>query len=794
MAIIIWSSSDKSDIARVFKEGIRSNGLICGIWNKIDEFPPEAGPNDVVLACGSKALLTLQTMGLVPKGRSVRSVREKPLKHNGASVLLTYDPRIVNREYERLPDMQWDFQLAIRLFKSGTTKPELGEYRWVESFHELIERVEEKYAQTGKPVEVACDLETKSLNPYNPDAWIISCGFTVDEGKADAMYFQKHEAPREPLPWESEDDVDYWSGAWLQLHWLLNTDKISLRGANFKYDQEWLKEKWNLECSNFKFDTALVGSLLDENRSNSLKLHAKIKTSIGGYEAGMAKYDMSCVEKVPKDELCLYQGGDTDATYRVANVLKKELLVDKQLTNFYVNLLHPASKAFQRLERNGVCVDQAYYARLKRELEHEILDLNKRAVDLLPHQLRYKYLDHINDCLGQGKSPFTPKLITEFMFTPRGLNLKPLQLTAKTKAPSTSVDHLMMFEDHPVASEFIKLFKEMGSASKTYTTYVVGFLKHLREDGKFHPSYMLYRGAYGDEDVDGGTVTGRTSAKDPAIQTLPKHTIWTKRLRKAFIAPPGMTILQLDYSQGELKITAIVAEEPNMLQAYLAGEDLHAKTAAKLNGYDLEDFMALPEADRDELRSGGKAGNFGLIYGMQALGYRTYAQNTYGVVLTEEEAFGHREAFFDLYDKLPVWHEHYKNLARRWGFVRSPLGRVRHLPLINSPDKDMVAKSERQAINSPIQSCLSDMMLLAMVEIDKAYGHLIQSTIMTHDSLALYVPEDRIVEWAGKIKGLMETLPLKQLFGWEPPLVFTADAEAGATLADLKKLKNLEAA
>lgn len=795
--LVIWSGCDEKVIRQVIGPIIQQNP-VPHIISKVDLLN-KVKEGDVVLACGTDCLPFLQELKLVPKNRTIGSLREKELKYNGASIFTTYNPAVVSKDYARLPEIQWDANLAIRVHKTGSTKPQIGQYRYVESLHELIEQVDAKYEQTGKPVELACDLETLGLDEYAPEAFIIACSFTVEEGKSDVLYFTEDERPKAPLPWMNQDELGYWEGLWVQLHWLLTTEKVSLRGANFKFDSRWIKHLWGIACTNQKFDTILVGSLLDENRSNSLKLHAKIFTPLGGYEDDMDKYNFSRLDLVPKGELLNYVGGDTDATYRVAIVLKKQLLEDKRLTNFYVKLVQPAAKVFEKMEANGVLIDVPYYKKLQSELEVEIDRLQHEMLKLLPGKLRAKHYESIKQAFADDKSPFKPSLLREFLFTPAGLNLKPQIVTNKTKEASTSMDHLMMFEGDPVAANFISLFRELGSAQKTLSTYVVGFLKHLRSDGRFHPSYMLFRGAYGGSDDDSGTITGRTSAKDPAIQTLTKHNKWAKKLRRTIIAPPGYVILQLDFSQGELRITAVVADEPTMIKAYNDGADLHAITAAQLNGYEFEEFLELPEDTRDALRSGGKAGNFGLIYGMQAPGFRDYAYTTYGVQMTEDEAFQKREAFFDLYVRLPEWHAEYIAFAHKWGFVRSPLGRVRHLPLINSKDWGVVSQAERQAINSPIQSCLSDMMQLAMVLIDREYGQeVIKMFMMTHDSLALYVPEQDVVQWAKRIKHVMENLPLKKEFGWDSPLVFPADAEASVagedgvhSMAGLKKLKGL---
>lgn len=806
MGLIIWSGASAKPLRDVIGPIVARANIPYVIASDITKLPPSQ-EGDVVLVCGTKAMLLLQGLGLIQKGRTVTSSREKVVTLMGVSYLVTFDPEICSRDYARKPEIQWDTQLAIRLCVTKTIEPVLGVSRYVESFHELIERVEEKYAKTNQPVNVACDLETKGLNPYDPEAWIIIVSFTVDKGASDVMYFEKRESPKEPdVPWEPDGGYTYWEGLWNQLHWLLTTRKISLRGANFKFDSNFIFQKWGIYCTNLKFDTMLVGSLLDENRSNSLKLHAKLFTDSGGYEQGLVGYDMGFMELVPKPLALKYGGADTDVTYQVADRFKADLLKDRQLTNFYVKIMQPASRVFEKMERVGALVDVDYYHRLQTDVNAEIDRLRLDMLGCVPNKLRIKYKDSIHKADVDGKSPFKPALLKEFLFSPAGLNLKPKMYTEGSyekggkklkpeadRVPSTAMDHLLMFDDNPDAAKFIGLFKELGSAQKTMSTYITGFLKHLRPDGRFHGTYMLHRGEYGGDDEDSGAVTGRTSCKDPALQTLPKRTIWSKRLRKAFIAPEGYSILQLDFSQGELRITAVVANEPTMIKAYGSGADLHAITAAQLNGYTMEEFLLLPEDTRDALRSGGKAGNFGLIYGMGAGGYKEYAHSSYGVTLSMEQATAQREAFFDLYQALPKWHEEYRALAHANGYVRSPLGRIRHLPLINAKDQDIVAQAERQAVNSPIQSCLSDMMQLAMVLIDREYGDQdLNMFLMCHDSIAFYCKTDDVEIWAQKIKTLMENLPLEKDFGFVSPLKFYADAEFGPNLAELKKLKNLK--
>lgn len=788
--LIIWTSADTTLIRKVMGPIVSRYSVPHKIVTDVSKLPVLSG-SDVLLACGGKALDTLKSHGLVPKGRTISSMRDRAIPASQGTLFVTFDATIVQKDYARLPEIQWDTQLAIRMHNTRSTKPQIGKYRYVDSLHELIASIDLEFDRTGNPVVVTADLETLGLDEYNPNAWIIACSFTVKKGTADVLYFSKGECPIPPKDFDAAiESQPYWEGLWIQLNWIFTSRKVSLRGANFKYDSRWIYRKWHIEVTNLKMDTMLVGALLDENRSNSLKLHAKIYTPMGGYEDDMkTNYDMARIDLVPKQKLLPYSGGDSDATYQVSEVLRTELVKDRKLADFYAKILHPSSKVFEKMERTGVCLDVPYYLKLQTELEVEIKRLDKLMKGMIPRKLAIKYQDNF--------SLTRPALMREFLFTKAGLNLKPTQMTAKGGEPSTAMDHLMTFGDIPEAKQFIDLLKESNSASKTLSTFVTGFLTHLRSDGRFHANYRLARGSFGGT-KDEGAVTGRTSCTEPALQTIPKRTKWTKKLRRALIPPPGKTILQLDYSQGELKITACLAEEPVMIAAYLNGADLHAITAAQLSGYTYTDFMLLPDDIRDDLRSGGKAGNFGLIYGMGALGFQDYAYSTYGVWMEEQEAIQKRTAFFELYKRLQPWHTEYKSRAKRLGYVRSPLGRIRHLPLITSKDREAQAQAERQAINSPVQSCLSDMMQLAMIYIAQEYGDQIDMFLMTHDSIAAYVPIGDEVIWAKRLKAIMDNLPLKQLFGWDHQLQFTTDAECCTpdsegvlSLAYLKKLKGL---
>lgn len=744
--------------------------------------PSPRGHRPVVLGFGSKVLGFMQDLGLAPKGRSLTSMRGKVIEHNGTKILLTWDTGIVFHEdpsnkrstgYARLWEIQWDVRLAMRLADTGSLEPPKGKYREVTNFGNLIRLIEKAYAKYQKPIPCACDLETVGLDPYDPEVWIVAITFTVRPGESFVLYFHegvKGGPGRLTVPIRE------------QIHWLLNSDKVCTVGANFKYDMSWMAEKWGMECTNFKRDEILIGSLLNENRPNSVNVLAKVFTDQGGYDDPFnQKHDKSEMHKVPKDEVIEYAGGDSSATYKIDMALLPRLKADNRLANFYVRLVHPVARIYEKIERQGVYVDVPYYMKLAKLTDRYMQAKHRQLVKELPVKLRHKYRDDL--------SLTRPALLTDFLFNKRWMGLQPERFTGKTGAPSTSKEHLALFKDHPEAGPWIQGLREWKQAGKIFDNYIIGFLQHLRADNMFHPTYFLGKQEW--EGEEAGTTTGRTSCKDPALQTTPKHNpTWTPRLRRAFPAPPGHQILSVDYDQGELKMTAEIANEEIMLRFYIEGgrdADLHKLTGATMNHLTMEQFAELPAKVQKVYRQNSKSFNFGLIYGMMANGFVHYAKDIFGLDFTFEEAQEAIERFFGMYPGLVEWHALQIAKAKHDGYVRNPLGRIRHLPLIRAEDFMVASKQERRAINSPVQSGLADLTQFAIVVLYERYGMVPFDN--THDNLKFYVPEDDIERDAGRVLEVMENLPTKEAFGWQPRLQFTCGAEVGPNLADLKPQK-----
>lgn len=729
---------------------------------------------DVVGVLGNNALSHVQASGLLPKGRKAGSMRQREHLVDGVPFLVSPDPYLATLDHSAHVSLVLDLRLMIRRCTTGTCDPEIGSYRWVDDFTDIVNYVEVAEGQTI----ITVDLETLGLDEFAPEAFIVSIAISCSEGMSDVIRFKPNKPPTKKV-------LD-------QVRLLLTHPRVKTRGANFKYDQRWMAHHWDIHCTNFSMDTTLVGSLLDENRSNSLNVHAKLYTTMGGYDDPLEqKYDKGRMDLIPDKDLLPYAGGDTDATLRVSNRMVQEIAQDGRLARFYNELLHPSAQCFQRMETSGILIDVPYYQQLREEVAAEIADLQAKAEALMPQRLKNKHKGDL--------SLTRAAVIQDFMFSPRGLNLKPYMLTEKSGAPSTAKNHLQMFVDHPDAADFIELLNGFNGATKTLSTYIDGFLAVVRSDGRLHPSYMLHRGEYGGK--DSGTVTGRLSAKDPAVQTIPKHSKWAKALRKGYIAPPGYQFFEVDFSQGELRVTACVANEPTMIKAYNEGIDMHLLTGCDLTGTDLEWAAKIKAMGKDApkehadlvkmIRQNGKAGNFGLIYGMSAGGFQIYARDSYGVLMALDEAEQKRNAFFARFDRLPHWHTVCKQVASRHFQIRSPLGRIRHLPNINSKDSSIRSQAERQSINSPVQATLSDLTQYAMVQFCRRYPDVAWTDLifamMTHDSLGGYVRDDKADILLPLLVEVMSNLPLESVFGWKPQVQFTADAELGPNLGALQE-------
>lgn len=756
----------------------------------------ESGCN-VWVAGGASYAKAFKQAGLLPPGklRALKWYRGQyfdPEQYPGVKVAVVPNPDTVRYDSQTFSEVVTDMALLRRGTQYGAWSAKLGFYGWARSFEHVLAYLDRCVA-AGRRAEISVDLETEGLNPFDPSKRILTVSASARPGISDVIDLRTLT--------KSEYDVVV-----AQIKRLVTDPRYYLVGANLKFDMLWIRVKMGIICKTPDFDTCQAGSLLNENRSNSLTVHTvEYAPELGGYDLPFNRtHDKSRMDLVPPDDLLPYAGGDTDAALRVYRAQRRELMAAsstptggvarRSMASLFTHIVRPTQSLVHDMEATGMVVDLPRFHALGQEWETEIRSLRHEALTYLPQSVTKKYDLEKDPDTGRLMAPLSvPALVIDFMFTPAGLNLEPVHRTPKTGKPQITEQHLKLFDDHPDAGPFVKIYSAFTKLAKVHGTYYEGFRKHLRADGRWHASYATHKAGSSDEGGAAGTISGRASAADPAVQTLPSKGALAKPLRDCVIAPEGYGILSRDYSQGELRVTACWAPEQNMLKAYEAGKDLHVLTPCELNGWNYDDVIAkaLAEGGKPgwlkDMRRTGKVANFGLIYGLRANGLIHYAKSMFDMDLTLDEATTMRDGFFETYPGLPEWHEREIMTAATQGYVESAFGRRRRLPLINSSDYKIAGHEKNKAINFPIQSCLGDMMWWAMSEVRRRAPWLLPFG-QIHDNGLWYYPLDREAEAIAVTGDVMENLPFEAAFGWKPQIKFVSDAEIGPRLGSLEEL------
>lgn len=632
-----------------------------------------------------------------------------------------------------------------------------------------------------KPKAISVDTETTGLTWYRPDVRVLTIQASWAEGKAVASIVSP--AYDKSLSFRKANQI---IKQWKQL---LEDPSIKKVAHNFKYDDHMLK-KLGIHTKNWYADTLQLAFALDENMVTKSQAEC-----VKRWVPSMANYSLEFDEKypkdkmieVPKDDMLMYACGDADTCLRLAKVQLKELVKDEKQARVFNKVQMPALRAFSKVEDQGIILDLDKVRQLKTDLEVRERELYEDIMAEIKPAVKRKHLHDL--------SLTRPALIRDALFSPEGANLKPVVFTKSTKkleaskqVPSVSIkDHLPYFETIPL----VKNIMEYSQISKGINTYVgseeanTGFWKHIDKDtGKIHPNFLLW-----------GTVTGRTSSKEPNAQNFPKRGPVAESYRKIFIPKPGYTLCEVDLSQAELRIAAWMANETNMINIYKGGGDIHISTAATVMGITVEEFLQLDKKVRKRRRYEAKAVNFGLIYGMGVRKFIEYAKTQYGIDYTFKEATLIRERFFAAYPKLLTWHSKMTDVVTKLGYVRALHGAKRNLPNVYSKDDGAAAEAIRQAINSPVQRFGSDIGLMALDKISRDCPQdLIIPVAFIHDALVVYIKNDYLVEGGSAIKYVMENIPFKDTFGITPPLPIVADVSIGDNLSEMIELGEVKEA
>jgi DNA polymerase-1 len=543
---------------------------------------------------------------------------------------------------------------------------------------------------------VAFDTETDSLEPMK--ARIVGLSFSDKVGEACYIPL-RHEGPDAPAQLPLDQVL-----AKLK-PWLEDASRGKV-GQNIKYDTHVLANH-GIAIQGYAHDTMLQSYVLEAHRPHNLESLALRFTGRQGlsYEdvAGKGAQQIPFAQ-VPVPVASQYSSEDSDLTLNVHQVLWPQLEAEPGLRDIYERFELPASRVLQRIERNGVLIDRDRLQQQSHELGQRIVELEQQAYELA----------------GQPFNLGSPKQLGEILFVKQGL---PIVKKTATGAPSTNEEVLeKLAEDYPLPARILE-YRSMAKLKSTYTDKLPLMINP--DTGRVHTNY-----------AQAVAVTGRLSSNDPNLQNIPVRTAEGRRIREAFIAPPGHVIVSADYSQIELRIMAHISQDENLLRAFALGIDVHKATAGEI-------FGVLPDEVSSEQRRYAKVINFGLIYGMSAFGL---AQN---LGIERSAASAYIERYFTRYPGVKRYMDDTRAQAKEQGYVETVFGRRLWLPEINSPNGPSRAGAERAAINAPMQGTAADLIKLAMVAVQDRLDAENKGTLMimqVHDELVFEVPEAEL-DW-----------------------------------------------
>lgn len=564
--------------------------------------------------------------------------------------------------------------------------------------------------QIAKEREISFDCETSGLNPFAEDAYLSSIG--IGTATRDWTFPLNH--------WKGK----LYKNKALQAQRIIqinNTCKDMKKIAhNGKFDSLFLKQLYDFWWFT-DFDTMLAHYNLDENERHGLKDLAMRYFGDNGYDIPLT---WKQGREGPLDKHCEYLGKDLYYTLRLKRIFMRRFKKEKDAYRLFMNLTMPLSTLYTKVEARGVPINDKRLEESRdywqEQLERSDIQLKKLSKGWTPPPNK------------KGKVPTanfgSPQQLVDLLFN--YLKLKPLDKTPKGK--SSTSESVLKRLDHPICKEIL----DNREANKNLGTFIESWKSRMDSNGRIHPTFKIH-----------GTVTGRPSCEEPNLQQTPRD----PRIRAIIDAPKGWVLVEADYSQAELRLVADVSGEPTLLETYKSNGDVHTLTVQRIFG-----IMRPSEEERKK----AKAINFGFIYGMWWKKFIIYARDNYGVTFTAKEAERIRKKFFQAY-KLEDWHKRQKRLARTQGYVMNKIGRKRRLPNAMLPDtghyNPKKSEAERQAINSPIQSLASDILLLAVTEIDKKVDNSICYSVGTiHDAVLFLIKEGHVKSTLPKIKKIME--------------------------------------
>ena len=571
----------------------------------------------------------------------------------------------------------------------------------------------------GAPL-LAVDTETTHIRPMR--AKIAGISISHKEGVG---YYIPCLAPEGEKHLDSETVIE-------SLKPILEDSSIAKVGHNLKYDLNVFRNA-GIELRGHQptkthpdaGDTMIASFILDASRSShsmdNLALALLERTNISIKDLIGTGKNQRTFDQVPLEQAGPYAAEDADVTLQLDHVLYKDLAKEPSLVKLYQELEMPLVDVLATLERNGVIVDRDELGRQEARLQSRIDELIEEINT------------HAKDSIGYTFDLNSPKQLSAALFNkeddePEGLGIKPIK---KTKTGfSTDAEVLeKLAADPDIETPIPTLILEYRQLTKLVSTYLKALADEIHpETGRIHASFHQTVAS-----------TGRLSSSDPNLQNIPIRSDIGREIRKAFVAPPKHQLITADYSQIELRILAHLSEDPALIAAFDAGEDIHQAVAAQIND------IPLDEVTKDQ-RSGAKMVNFGIVYGVTPWGLarRLKVSNAEATQIIDD----YKAKFANITSFL----EECVTFAKTHGYVETMMGRRRPITEIDARNPQRRALAERVAINSVVQGSAADLIKIAMIDLHRDItsaksGSDLDGTKMIlqiHDELVFEVPDVRV--------------------------------------------------
>jgi DNA polymerase-1 len=543
----------------------------------------------------------------------------------------------------------------------------------------------------------AIDTETTSVNYM--DAELVGFSFAVSPGRA-AYLPVAHDYPGAPDQISLETAIT-------ALRPVLENSAIAKVGQNLKYDMSVLA-RYGVAIEGPIHDTMLqsyvLNSVATRHNMDALAGYYLDRKTIHFEDVAGKGAKQLTFNQVPLETAGDYAAEDADVTLQLHHCLYPQLQAEPSLSRVYSDIDMPLVRILSEVERRGTLVDGRMLKQHGAELADRLNELTQEVWALA----------------GENFNLDSPKQLQVILYDKMGL---PVLKKTPGGQPSTAEPVLVDLAQDYELPEKILAYRSLAKLKSTYADKLP--LDINRETGRIHTSYH-----------QAVTATGRLSSSDPNLQNIPIRNAEGRRIRQAFVAPPGNLVLAADYSQIELRIMAHLSGDAGLTQAFAENQDIHRATAAEV-------FGLAPDEVADEQRRSAKAINFGLIYGMSAFGLAKQLNISRGL------AADYIDRYFDRYPGVLRYMEETKAVAAEQGFVETVFGRRLYLPEINAKAVPRRQAAERTAINAPMQGTAADIIKLAMMAVQQwlpSSGLDARMIMQVHDELVFEVAEADVAD------------------------------------------------